>query len=197
VTFGSVHSRGQAERATTAGWGGQVRRGAGVGTQDSRHRCLPHPSCQAAGGRTGLDGAGVDVHDAPARGLCSCSCCAGRSVDREQQRRDVKKLGATVEGESRLAQRARRGQEVLALLRGDANADDGRGEVEMPSLRAGSRPQSDPSCSPPRRRRWWCTLPRPHWRSRRSIPLQSRRCRRNCQCGCRLGYRGPCRGDLV
>lgn len=160
VTLRWVHSREQAGHATTAGWGGQVRRGAEVHLdKGSRHRCLPL-DYQAAGERTDLDGALVDVRDAPAQGLCSCSCCAGRSVGREQRRRDGKRRGATVEGELQVGQWAQRGLEELELPRGDASAGDGRVEVEKPSLRAGSRLRCSPSCRP-LRSRLQCTPPRP------------------------------------
>lgn len=203
VTFGSVHSRELAEHATTARLGDrEVRRGAVVHrTQGSRRRCPPRPGClQAAAGGIAGDGDEVAVH-APVRdhGSCFC-CCGGRSVGLAQQLRDGTRRGAMLEDGVRLAQRAQR---VLEVLRGGATVGDyGRGvEVLRQSLRGGypCSPRSGPSCPRPRRSpRLRCSPPLRHCSSLARSP-RSRRyiLRRSCRCGCRLGLRYPCRGELV
>lgn len=155
MTWYSVHSRGQAVRATTARWGAQEA--AAEDTRGSRRRGPLLPSCrQAAGGRTGGDGDEVAVHVLPPQALDSGFCCAGPSVGRARQQRDEKMRGVTDGGGGRLALRVQRAQEERG---GAIDGDGARGaEASRLSRRAGSRPQSGPSCPRPRPR---CSPPRP------------------------------------
>ena len=205
MTWCSEHSRGQAGRATTARWGGpEERRGVVVeDNRGSRHQCLLLPSFdQAAGERTGDGGAEDGVRAEPIQGHDSYFCCAGRSAGQARGRRDVKRRGATGDEDGlRLAQKAQQGLEAQEG-RDDVIDGDERAVASRPSLRAGSRPQSGPSCSPRLlllRRRLRYNRRRPQCESRlkaHSRPNSCRR-RRKCQCYCRLGYRCPCGRDLV
>lgn len=154
MTWYSVHSQGQAVRATTARWGAQEA-AVEEDTRGSRRRGPLLPSCQqAAGERTGGDGDEVGVHVLLPQALDSGSCCAGPSVGRARQRRDEKMHGVTGGDGGQRAMRAQRAQGE----RGGAIDGGGGAEASRPSRRAGSRPQSGPSCPQPRLR---CSPPRP------------------------------------
>ena len=131
MTWYSVHSRGQAVRATTARWGAQE---AAVveDTRGSRRRDPLLPSCrQAAGGRTDGDGDEVGVHVLLPQALDSGFCCAGPSVGRARQRRGEKKRGVTGGDGGQVGLRAQRAQEE----RGGGIDGGGGAEASRPSRR--------------------------------------------------------------